>query len=161
MVNNVIADQEKVPITQEGLRGIKEEYQKLLDEKRPRLVQRLAESRKPGDLTEDNEYTQAKQELAFVDGKISELEDVLARSVIIDEGHAGCQEVKLGCRVTLKTSKQEEVFHLVGEWEADPIGKKISHQSPLGKALLGRKVGDEIQIDAPAGKVAYKITQID
>lgn len=161
MVNNVSADKDKIPITQEGLKEIKEKYQRLVVEKRPIAVKRMAESRSLGDLTEDNEYAQAKQELAFIDGKISELEEVIARAVLIDRGHEKCQTVKLGCRVTVTTGKKENVFHLVGEWEADPVEKRISHQSPLGQALLGKKIGDRVEVEAPAGKVFYHIRRID
>lgn len=151
----------KIPLTQEGLLKIKEEHRQLVEEKRPVVVERLSESRRPGDLTEDNEYTQANQELAFVDGKISELETVINQAVLIGQDHGSCQEVKLGCRVTVRTGRKDHVFHLVGEWEADPVEKRISHQSPLGQSLLGKKVGDRVEVEAPAGKVVYTIKKID
>lgn len=154
-------DQDKIPITQEGLSEIKEEYQRLVGKKRPEVVKRLVDSREPGDLTEETDYTLAKQELAFVDGKIKELEGVIARAVLISQSSGQCREVKLGCRVSVKTGTKEHIFHLVGEWEANPGEKKISHQSPLGRALLGKKVGDKVKVKAPVGKVIYHITAID
>lgn len=153
---------DKIPLTKNGLEELKKEYEQLVNIKRPRVVERLASSRKIGDLAEESEYTQAKQELSFIDGRISELEEVFKKAMIIDEGHENCQEVKLGCRVTVKSAdNKESVFHLVGEWEADPTEAKISHQSPLGQSLLGKKVGDKLEINAPAGKVVYTIIKID
>jgi len=157
MVNN----QDKIPITKRGLEEIKEEYQKLVDKKRPVALEHLVDVRKPGDLTEDNEYTLAKQELSFIDGKIDELEEVINKAILIDEGHEGCQAVKLGCRVTVQAGKDRHIFHLVGEWEADPAEEKISHQSPLGQSLLGKKVGDKVEVEAPVGKIIYTIKKIE
>jgi transcription elongation factor GreA len=112
-------------------------------------------------LSEDNDYNQAKQELAFIDGKIKELEEVINKAALINEGHNNCQEIKVGCRVTVQEKKSKHTFHLVGEWEADPTQKRISHQSPLGQALLGKKVGDRVEVDVPAGRLTYMIKQID
>ena len=140
---------------------MKREHQKLVEEKRPQVVARLSDSRKLGELTEDNEYTQAKQELAFIDGKIKELEEVINNAILIDRGHGDCREVRLGCRVTVGLGKQSQVFHLVGEWEADPMEKKISYRSPLGQLLLGKRVGDKVEVEAPAGKIIYFIKKID
>lgn len=157
----MVSDQDKIPLTKEGLGELKEEYQRLVEQKRPKAVERMAEARKIGDLTEDNVCTQAKQQLAFIDGRISELEEVINRSVLIDKGHGKCQEVKLGCKVTVDGKKDKHVFHLVGEWEADPATKKISQKSPLGQSLLGKKVGEKVEVEAPAGKIVYTITKID
>lgn len=152
--------QEKIFLTREGKVRLEAEYKALEAEKRPRAVERLALSRSLGDLTENNDYIQAKEELSFIDGRLSELEEILKRIQIIDENHHGCQAVKLGCQVTVKAQNREQVFHLVGEWEADPANKKISHYSPLGQALLGKKVGDKVEIEVPAGKLTYLIARI-
>jgi len=154
-------DQDKIPLTNEGLKELKEEHQELVDKKRPAAVERMVKARSLGELTEDNEYTQAKQQLSFVDGRISELEEVINRSVLIDENHGKCQEVRLGCKVTVQGGKNKHVFHLVGEWEADPASKKISHKSPLGQSLLGKKVGEKVEVEAPAGKIVYTIVGVD
>lgn len=154
--------QEKVLLTAKRLKELKKEYQELTEVKRPKAVERLATSRQMGDLAENNEHTQAREALSFMDGRISELKELVNRAVLIDEGHGKCQEVKVGCKVTVQVDKKEKrVFHLVGEWEADPGKKKISYQSPLGQSLIGRKVGDKVEVKAPAGKVIYKITKID
>lgn len=154
--------QNKVHLTQGGLNDVKAEYEELVKVKRPYMVDRLAGARAAGDLAENSEYTAAKQELAFVDGRIEELENVINNAVLINEGHGNCQEVGVGCRVTVSTNGSgEHVFHLVGEWEANPVEKKISFDSPLGKSLLGKKQGDKVEIDAPAGKIVYTIIHID
>ena len=152
---------EKIPLTKNGLEELKKEYDDLVKVKRPEVVERLASSRKVGDMTEENEYTQAKQELAFIDGRISELEDVISRAMLIDEGHGKCQEIKLGCKVTVKNGRLEHIFHLVGEWEANPAEARISYQSPLGQSLLGKKIGDKVEVEAPAGRIVYRIIKID
>ena len=152
---------EKIPLTKNGLEELKKEYDDLVKVERPEVVERLASSRKVGDMTEENEYTQAKQELAFIDGRISELEDVISRAMLIDEGHGKCQEIKLGCKVTVKNGRLEHIFHLVGEWEANPAEARISYQSPLGQSLLGKKIGDKVEVEAPAGRIVYKIIKID
>ena len=152
-------DNDQIPLTKEGLSELKECLQGLVDKKRPEIVARMAKSRSIGDMTEDSEYAQAKQELAFIDGRISELEEVINRAVVVGK-QKSCQTVALGCQVTVKFKTLQQVFHLVGEWEADPLAQKISHQSPLGQALLGKKVGEKVEVEAPAGKITYKIVKI-
>jgi len=151
----------KVPLTKAGLRQLQKELQLLIEKQRPEVVERLAASRKVGDMDEDNEETQAKQKLSYIDGRISELQDVVDRAFIIDEGHGYCKEIKLGCKITVQTNGKKLVFHLVGEWEADPANAKISHQSPLGQSLLGKRIGDKVKVKAPVGKITYTITKID
>ena len=149
----------KILMTKEGLDELKTEYDHLLKEKRPEVVERLANSRSQGDLAENTEYTAAKQDLSFIDGRIAELEVVLHEAKVIS-GHSK-KKVDIGCKVTLHIGNKKEIFLIVGEWEADPMQKKISHSSPLGKALLGKKPGDKVEVEAPAGKVLYKILDID
>ena len=148
-----------VLLTKEGLKELKEEYQALLDVKRPVAVERLASARSEGDLAENSEYTAAKQDLAFMDGRIAELKLILSEAKVVAT-HSK-KKIDVGCKVTLNVSGKKEVFTIVGEWEADPMQKKISHSSPLGKALLGKKPGEKVEVDAPAGKVLYKILHIE
>lgn len=158
----MVKKDEKIHLTKEGLEGIKKEYNELLNIKRPKLVERLAESRQMGDLAENNEYIQARQELAFVDGRISELESVINKVEVIKDNKHATAQVGLGCKITVKTDKGEEkIFWLVGEWEADPLQKKISCDSPLGKSLLGKKKGEKVEVAAPAGKIVYIIVKIE
>lgn len=148
-----------VVVTKEGLDALKAEYEELVNVKRPEAVTRLATAREQGDLSENSEYTDAKQSLAFIDGRVAELEVVL-HDVKVVTTHAKGQ-VNVGCKVTLHINGKKEEFTVVGEWEADPASKKISHESPLGKALLGKKVGDKVEVEAPAGKILYKILEIE
>lgn len=149
----------KVLLTKEGLVELQKEYHELEDNKRPVAVERLANARSEGDLAENSEYTAAKQDLAFIDGRIAELKLILTEAKIV-ASHSR-KKVDVGCKVTLHVGSKKEIFTIVGEWEADPMQKKISHSSPLGKALLGKKPGDKVEVEAPAGKVSYKIVHIE
>ncbi len=151
----------KIFLTQQGLDDLKKEYDELLNNKRPEVVQRVAAAREMGDLSENAEYSAAREELAFIDGRIEELEELLKQVMVINnqDGTKGNQ-VKLGSTVTVKHSGKQTVYSVVGEWEADPAEKKISHESPLGKALIGKSVGEVVEVTAPAGKIAYTIVEI-
>lgn len=152
----------QVYLTKDGIKALKQELKKLVDEKRLALVKRVSKARNMGDLSENAEYTSAREELAIVDGRIEELETILAKAKLIrgKVKRGKLTEVKMGCKVTVKVGRSSRVYHVVGEWEADPANKKISHSSPLGKALLGRKKGDKVEIEAPAGKIIYHIVKI-
>ena len=150
---------QKVLVTREGLTELKKEHDELVQSKRPEAVTRLANARGQGDLTENSEYTAAKQDLAFIDGRIAELEQVLHEAKVVSS-HSR-KKVDVGCKVTLTIKGKKEIFTIVGEWEADPAQKKISHSSPLGQALMGKKPGDHVEVEAPAGKILYKIVHID
>ncbi len=149
----------KVVLTKDGLAQLQAEYDEISSKKRPEAVRRLADARDLGDLSENSEYAAAKQDLAFIDGRIAELEEILHGAKVVTT-HVK-SHVDVGCKVTLHINGSKEVFTLVGEWEADPMQKKISHESPLGKSLMGKKVGEKVEVEAPAGKVMYKILQID
>lgn len=152
----------KVYLTQKGLDEHKKEYEDLVKVKRHEVVERLSSAREMGDLAENAEYTAAREELAFIDGRIEELENLLKQVVIIEgTGHHKGKTVDLGSIVTVKVKGKKEVFTLVGEWEADPTEKKISHESPLGKALIGKAVGDDIEVEAPVGKMVYTVVEIN
>ncbi|OGG15176.1 transcription elongation factor GreA [Candidatus Gottesmanbacteria bacterium RIFCSPHIGHO2_01_FULL_39_10] len=153
-----MSDTQKILVTRDGLAELRKEYDELVNKKRPDLVARLAAARSQGDLSENSEYTAAKQDLAFIDGKIAELETVLHGAKVISS-HSKTK-VDVGCKVTLHVDGKKEIFTIVGEWEADPTQRKISHSSPIGKALLGRKVGEKVEVQAPVGKVVYKVLSI-
>lgn len=149
----------KIYLTQEGLEGLKKEFAELTKVKRPDVVRQLSEAREQGDLSENGAYTAAKEELAFIDGRLEELEMLIKQAAVITDHH-GDNMISLGSEVTVQVNGKKEVFHLVGEWEADPQAKKISHESPLGKALIGKSVGDEVAVEAPAGTMLYTIVSI-
>ncbi len=149
----------KIILTKDGLAELKREHEELVSVKRPEAVTRLAAARELGDLSENSEYAAAKTDLSFIDGRILELEEIIHGAKIVTTH--GRSHVDVGCKVTLTINGKRETFTMVGEWEADPKEMKISHSSPLGKALMGKKVGEKIDVEAPAGKLSYKILNIE
>lgn len=162
MTDNNQVDYDKIPVTAEGLAELEQEYRRLVEERRPLIVERLSEARKLGDLSENSEYDSAKDELDFTDGRIAEMKQIIDRAVVIEKVCGQSSKVNLGCKVTVEFQDGKKTdFHVVGEWEANPVEKKISYRSPLGVALLGKKVGEQAEVEAPAGKVIYTVVQID
>lgn len=154
-------DVKKIYLTKEGLEELKKEFEQLSKVKRPDVLERVSQARSMGDLSENAEYVAAREELSFIDGRIDELEELIKQAVLIQETHTkGNGTIKLGSTVTVHLKGKKEVFTLVGEWEADPHEKKISHESPLGKALIGKKVGEKVEVQAPAGTVVYTIASV-
>lgn len=158
--NNNSHNHNKVQLTQAGFEELKNELKNLVEARRPAVVERLSNARSMGDLSENSDYHQAKEELEFLDGQISELQTILYQAKVVKKSN-GSRQVGVGSKVKVKAGKTEHIFHIVGEWEADPKEKKISHESPLGKALVGKGVGDRVEVSAPAGKVAYEILAIN
>ncbi len=150
-------------LTEKGLEDLKKEHGELVKTKRPQVVSRLSTARDMGDLSENAEYTAARDELAFIDGRIDELEYLLKNVIVVKEKALGNKSkfVNIGSKVTVKIDGKKEIFTIVGEWESSPREKKISNESPLGKALLGKASGDTIEIQAPAGKMTYKILSLE
>lgn len=161
-MSNQTQNNNKVFFTKEGLKELQDEVELLKNKKQPGLVERVARARSFGDLSENTEYTNAREELAFVEGRIEELDDLIKKAKLIrtTSGNSKRDVVQLGCKVTVKANGENHTFEVVGEWEADPQEKKISHSSPLGKALMGRKIGETVEIEAPAGKIVYEIQKI-
>lgn len=150
----------KYQLTKQGFENLQKEYQNLKKVKRSHAVQRLHDARAMGDLSENSEYSAAKEELAFVEGRIQEIEELLKSVEIIqNNSHAG--NVTLGSQVTVQVNNHKEVLQIVGEFEVDPIHKKLSSTSPIGKALMNKKVGEEVEIQVPDGKLKYKIVDIN
>jgi transcription elongation factor GreA len=150
-----------VEVTQEGFDALKREYDELVSDKRPKLVERLSFASSQGDLSENSDYTNAREELEFLDGRISELEEVLKSAQIVSVKGNGTSHVGVGTTVAVKVNGKEFVYNIVGEWEADPAAKKISHTSPLGQSLVGKTIGDTVEVEAPAGKISYEILRIN
>ncbi len=155
-------DRKKIFVTKEGLEELKKELAELSDVKRGEVIERVSQARSMGDLSENSEYTAAREELNLIDGRIEELSEIIKSANLIDEKHSIGKNatVQLGSAITLSVGGKKEEFALVGEWEADPKNKKISHESPLGKALVGRAIGEKVEVEAPAGKVVYTIVSI-
>ena len=151
---------QKILLTKEGLTELQTELKNLEGFKLPQAIERLANAREQGDLAENSEYKSAREDLMFIEGRVEELKDIINRAKVISNRHSR-KNIDIGCRVTLHINGKKDVYTIVGEWEADPKQRKISHSSPLGKALLGKKVGDRVEVAAPAGKIVYKIMQIE
>ena len=149
----------QVQLTKDGLEALKKELSGLVNIKRPKLVDRLSYARTQGDLTENSDYSNAKEELEFMDGQIEELEDVIRNANVVGGNKAN--GVSVGTKVTVRYDHNQTIFEIVGEWEADPVNKKISHESPLGQALVGKMVGDKVEVQAPAGVLTYEILAIE
>jgi len=149
----------KTQLTKEGYEKLQKEYKELSEVKKPYAVDRLQKARSMGDLSENSEYSAAKEELAFVEGRIQEIEEIL-KTVEVVENNGQNGAVEVGTSVTVEINGKKELFQIVGEFEADPLNKKLSHTSPIGQALVGKKVGDWIEVEVPAGKIKYKIVEI-
>lgn len=149
----------KTQLTPEGLKNLQEELRQLVDVKRPLTVERLSKARAMGDLSENSEYTAAKEELAFVEGRIKEIEEIEKNAEVVTN-HTNGSTVSLGSQVTVTSDGDKEIFTVVGEFEADPMAKKLSSTSPIGKALIGKKVQDTVVVETPSGSLTYKILEV-
>jgi transcription elongation factor GreA len=149
-------------LTAEGLEKIKKELNELKTTGREELSKRLRAAIEMGDLSENADYIQAKEEQGFLEGRIQELEQILHNVVIIEEKSKSSDKVDIGSTVTVQESTfPEESYFLVGPKEADPVNGRISYASPIGKALIGHKVGDKVVVDTPNGKIHLKIIKVD
>lgn len=151
---------QRVQMTPLGYRQLVDELEQLEKTKLPEAIERLSKARDFGDLSENAEYHSAKEALSSMEGRVEELKDILARVVVVDVQKAGLEEVGLGSVVHIEVNGNIHEFTIVGEWEADPAAKKISHESPLGKALMGKKVGDSVDVEAPSGTITYSIKEV-
>ena len=149
----------KIQFTENGLGEITRELDELKNVKLSAAIERVARARDFGDLSENAEYHSAKEELSFIEGRVEELEEIIKKADVVVASKKNDQ-ITIGCKVTVEVKGNESTYEVVGEWEADPIKQKISHTSPLGQALIGRKSGEDIEFEAPAGKVIYKIKKI-
>jgi len=157
-----LANEKQYPMTLAGKEKLEKELEYLKTEKRKEVVERIKVARGFGDLSENSEYDSAKEEQAFVEGRISAIENMLRNAVIIEENENEADIVTLGKAVTfieLPDGEEEEYF-IVGSAEADPFEGKISNDSPIAKALLGHKVGDVVKFTTPGGEMEVKIVKI-
>ena len=151
-------------ITPEGLERLKEEIEHLSTVKRREVAERIKEAREFGDIAENAEYDDAKNEQALLEQRIAQLEERLRRSTVIDEKDLGTDEVKVGSTVHVKDQKSgdSQKFQIVGSTEADPAEQKLSNESPIGKALVGHRRNDVVTVEVPRGpKRKLKITKIE
>jgi transcription elongation factor GreA len=146
-------------ISSEGLEKIKAELRELKTVRRRELAERIDAAKALGDLSENAEYHEAKDDLAFVEGRVQQLQDMLKNVSIIEGGTPG-GNVRIGSSVGVEINGKQKTYTIVGSNEADPVTGFISNESPLGDAFLGHKVGDTVEVTAPAGVITYKIVSI-
>lgn len=150
---------QKMYVSREGLEKFKQELQDLINVKRKEIVERIERAKELGDLSENAEYAAAKDEQAFTEGRIIELQDMITRAEVINGG-GQVDIVRVGSKVVVKNNGDTIEYEIVGVAEADPLTGKISNESPLGRAFLGRRRGDKVQIQVPKGLVTYTILEI-
>ena len=153
----------QIIVTDEGLQKLKEELEYLKGEKRKEVVEAIRVALSFGDLSENSEYDEAKNEQAKVEGRIAELEEMLKHVKVIDDSKVTTDEVNVGAKVKVydETWEEEVEYSIVGSTEADPMANKISDQSPIGTALIGAKVGDVVDAETPGGIVKLRVLSIE
>lgn len=149
-------------LTRSGLEKLKEELNQLKVEERMIIAEKIKQALSFGDISENSEYDEAKNEQAIVEARINELENMIKNSKLIDEHSITGEEVITGVRVLIKdlSDNSEEQYHIVGTQEANPMQMMISDESPLGRALIGKKAGSKVEVEAPGGKMKFKIMKI-
>ncbi len=153
----------QIVLTPEGHRRLKEEIDYLSTKKRAEVAERIRDSRQFGDISENSEYDDAKNEQAMVEQRIAMLEEKLRGATIIDADTVSTDSVSVGTKVTLQNVKSGEVvqYLLVGSAEADPTDHRLSNESPVGRAILGRKPGEKVTVKVPQGSLRLKVLAID
>lgn len=151
-----------IKVTDEGLKKLKDELENLKTEGRADIAEKIKIARGYGDLSENSEYDEAKNEQAKIEARIVEIESMLKNVEIIEDVKGKAKTVVIGVKVKVLDEEfgDESVYHVVGSTEADPRNGKISDESPVGKALLGKKIGDEVIVEAPGGEFKLKIVEI-
>ena len=150
-------------LTYTGLRALEEELENLKVVRRKEVAVKIREAREQGDLSENAEYDAAKDEQRDIETRIEEIEKILKNVEVVDEEEVDLDKINIGCTVTLydKEFEEEVEYRIVGSTEANSLAGKISNESPLGKALIGHKVGDNIEVNAQAGVIEYEVLKID
>lgn len=157
-----MSDSKKYVMTYEGVKKLEDELEYLKSTKRKEITEKIKVALGYGDLSENSEYDEAKNEQAFVEGRIVQLENMLRNAEVVDETDTDNDKVNVGSTVKVFDYEfDEEVeFHIVGSAEADPIENKISNESPVGSALIGKRTGDEVEVAIPDGVSKYKVLEV-
>jgi transcription elongation factor GreA len=151
----------KYLLTQDGLVKLNEELKELISKKRPDVIERIREAASHGDLSENADYAQAREEQSFIEGRIQEIEDTIKNAEIISTNGGRHNTVSIGSTVKVLINGKDRSFTIVGSNEANPKEGKISNESAVGKSLLGRKAGEKFKVSAPAGEMAYEIVSFE
>ena len=153
----------KIPMTVEGFQRLQEELKYLKSVERPAIIRAIAEARTHGDLAENAEYHAARERQSFIEGRLGELEDKIARAEVIDVSKLSGSVIKFGARVTLadEDTEAEQTFRIVGEDEADVKDGRLSVTSPLARALIGKGKGDSVEVSTPRGQKSYEVVTVD
>jgi transcription elongation factor GreA len=144
----------------EGIEKLKEELNTLKTVRRRELAKRIEEAKALGDLSENAEYHEAKDELGFIEGRILEIEDTLKNVAVIEHEKGEAGVVRVGSTVVTEANGKEKTYTIVGSNEADPISGKVSNESPIGDAFIGKRAGDEVTVETPGGRNYYKIKEV-
>ena len=154
---------DKVPITAQGFQKLEEELKHRQQVERQRIIQAISEARALGDLSENAEYHAAKEAQSHNEGRILELESLISRAEVIDVGKLGGDRIKFGARVTLidEDTEEEKVYQIVGEPEADVHSGRVSIGSPIARALIGKTIGDTVEVVTPGGGKSYEVLSVD
>lgn len=152
----------KVPMTLEGYARLQEELKRLKSTDRPAIIRAIAEARDHGDLSENAEYHAARERQGFIEGRVMELEDKIARAEVIDVSRLSGSAVKFGATVTLadEETDEEQTFQIVGEDEADVSQGRLSVTSPLARALIGKQIGESVEVATPRGAKSYEVVTV-
>jgi transcription elongation factor GreA len=158
-----MANNQPVYLTADGLKKIQEEYEYLTETRRKEVAQMIAEAKAEGDISENAGYDEAKTAQGFLEGRIRELENLLKNAQVIEERVQPKGEVSLGRTVIVREAgtDYEETYTIVGSVEADPTGGRISNSSPIGKALIGKRVGQKATVQTPGGEIVFEILKIE
>ncbi len=154
---------QKIPMTIEGHRALDDELKRLKSQERPAVIQAISEAREHGDLSENAEYHAAKERQGFIEARVAELEDKLSRAQVIDVSRLNGASVKFGATVTVldEDTEDEAAYQIVGEDEADVRAGKVSVTSPIARALIGKEVGDVVDVVAPGGVKSWEILKVE
>jgi transcription elongation factor GreA len=154
---------EKVPMTGEGYQVLDDELRRLKTTERPSVIAAISEARSHGDLSENAEYHAAKERQGWIEGRIAEIEDKISRAQVIDVSKLSGKQVKFGATVTVvdEDTEDEARYQIVGEHEADVKSGRISLTSPLARAMIGKEVGDVVEVNTPGGVKAYEILKLE
>jgi len=152
----------KIPMTADGFNRLQDELKRLKTMDRPAIIRQIAEARTHGDISENAEYHAARERQSFIEGRVIELEDKIARAEIIDVSKLSGKVVKFGATVTLEDEETEEeaVYQIVGEDEADISKGRLSVTSPLARALIGKSIGDSVEVTTPRGGRSYEVVKV-